>query len=205
VAVPFTPYQQKQWNRQWSGAPVPYRPRGAFGYTGTNTVAGVVPGIGVSRHASFRERTWSDGGAIAGGSVLRPSAVPVSKADYGTGGRRRDATPTKSISRPASGTAASPRSAAPTEVPARPRAQSSARPTPERKLDRPEARPSRPAAEAPAVTKASSEPRNSEPVLQRREPEQPRATAAPAPAARQQENRASPPPSAAAGGGGRRR
>ena len=103
--APYTPYQKKQWDRTWNGAPVPYRPRG---YTAPNTVVGAIPGIGVQQHASFRDRTWG-GGPIEGGSVLAPSAVPVSKGTTGNnnaGGRRRDAAPAATPSRPSSGATA---------------------------------------------------------------------------------------------------
>jgi hypothetical protein len=233
--VPYSPYQKKSWDRTWSGAPVPYRPRGASGYTATNSVAGQLPGIGVQQHASFRDRTWSTGGAVAGGPVAASGAVPVSRAGYSpNGGRRRDAAPATSGSSVSSSNTTG---KSPTAVPTRPRAQSTApapvastptaKRTTNRMFDRPEARParptseiptavaapsrtggltastterrvqnpvewtrgpatpapvSRPASEAPAATKASTEGKSSEPVLRRREPEQqPTATAAPSP------------------------
>lgn len=141
TAIPYAPYQQKQWDRTWSGAPVPYRPRGAYGYTATNTVVGAVPGIGVQQHASFRNRTWSGGGTVAGASVVKPSAVPVSKSGS-SGARRRDASPATSPTRSASGSAMPSGLAAPTAVPSRQRAQAAVKPYVEPFQGRPEARPS---------------------------------------------------------------
>ena len=175
--APYAPYQKKQWDRTWNGEPVPYRPRG---YTATNTVVGAVPGIGVQQHASFRDRTWG-GGPIGGGSVLTPSAVPVSKGTSGNnaGGRRRDAAPAATTSRPSagatpssgaarpsgttkpsgttrpSGTARPPSNSPPKGVPSRQRAEAAPMsPTSNPQYARPEARPSRPAGERPTAVAA---------------------------------------------------
>jgi hypothetical protein len=88
VAVPFSPYQRKPWNQQWSGTPVPYRPRGVWGFSAPNSVAGVVPGSGVAQQASFRNRRGTDDAAAApvaqpqsrrARSSAEPVTVPVSR------------------------------------------------------------------------------------------------------------------------------
>jgi len=133
TAVPYSPYQQKSWDRTWNGSQPPYRPRGASTYTATNTVSGQLPGIGVQQHASFRDRTWGNGtsGVVAGTSVVKPTTVPVSKTSNGatanggtaTGGRRREAaTATSSNGSSSVGTA-------PMAVPSRPRSASQTPPT----------------------------------------------------------------------------
>ena len=129
-AVPYgggtSPYQMKSGGRTWSGSPVPYRPRYDNGYTATNSVSGALPGIGVQQHASFRNRSFSGGSVLAGGSTVNPGAVPVSKGNSGvsTTGRRRDAAPAATPSRPAGGSTLG--TTPPKAVPSRPRGQSPA-------------------------------------------------------------------------------
>jgi hypothetical protein len=167
TAVPYTPYQKKGWDRTWNGSPPPYRPRDS--YAATNTVSGQLPGVGVQQHASFRDRTWSGatgGGAVAGSSTLKPSAVPVSRgaSPAATGGRRRQPAPTMTGS---SGSSAS--SGAPMAVPSRPRVQTStavqggvapatSRSASGRQVGAPEARPARPLGQRPAAAPVTATP-----------------------------------------------
>ena len=161
-AVPYggaSPYQMKSGDRTWSGSPAPYRPRFDNGYTATNSVSGALPGIGVQQHASFRNRSFSGGSAFAGGSAVNTGAVPVSKGNSGvsTTGRRRDAAPAATPSRPSGGGTLG--TTPPKAVPSRPRGQSqrsatsTMTPSSEKQF-RPEGRAARPTGEAPRAVAA---------------------------------------------------